>query len=1474
MKYADEEQSFSAAALARRQKYPSDIDSLLALHEEAVVRAQEDALALLSLQKDFRQLRTETERLRSDLQASRTEIQQLKAVLTKLRRSASLRLGKAILAPIKKVRPAAPVRSLTHSAPQTEERRTLAQAPGSSDPEGLGEQRMGREIRLEELLSDVRKEPSAANILRAVAHYYYVLGEIQAPAALIREHADALESLDARGRRTTEAVLGQERLWHSGPNIAPRQPNAGYLVERGRVMYCAHSTGHFNSNGYSTRTAELVQGFLNQGADVRVVARPGYPWDVSVDQPKPPVKRFTREVLGVEHVFTPGPSWSDQPLDRYWLEATDVYAREAQRARVAAIHSASNHVTALPALLAARRLGVPFSYEVRGLWEITEASEKPGWENSERYQLAKRLETLVASNADIVFAITEQVREELVLRGVQRDKIQLLPNGVDTDRFTPMPASDKLRLDLGLPIGVPVIGYAGSLVHYEGLSDLLSAAALLRDRDVDFHAVIVGDGPELPQLVAHAKSLGLGEQITFTGRVKATDVPDYVSIFDVMPCPRLRLPVTELVSPLKPLEAMAAGKAMVLTDLAPLREFAGADQERALLAEPADPESLADQLSKLLSNKALREELGRRARLWVVRSRQWGDIARTMSESFLPLLQGEGTTLPDHGDLKQISVGLIADSFTTEGLRPEVQLNELRPGDWRDQLERSPIDVLLVESAWEGLDGKWKQKVGYYDEERFSDLRGIVAFCNEQSIPTLFWNKEDPVHFNRFKRTAELFDHVFTTDSGCIARYSESSSRNRTVASLPFYAQPKLHNPLPTDYPYEHTVAYAGSYYGDRYPARSAELAAILSAAKPFGLAIYDRQHLNEDSPYRFPSSLGPFVRGGLPYLEMVKAYKAHPVHVNVNSVDASPTMFSRRVAEIAASGSVVLSGKGEGVTNVMAGLVQTVANGEEAHAVLSRWMKDETVRLRDAWLGYRLIHRGHTAAHRLAYMLRCAGMVVRAPEPARYAVRLNAPSPEALRPLAAQTIRPTVVITPGPYALEGSGLDFLSDSEATPAMLERLGIRWVGEMPGEGPDRTVFEDLLTAATYGEWSEIGMAVESNSQTAEGLVRYGTAAEGAARLVSTVQHETTPGPGVVIRRHPLADPVTDPQPRFSVMQASQKTVLVAGHDLKFAGGIIKRLEADGHRVIIDNWLGHNQHDEERSKALLVEADVVFCEWTLGNAVWYSNNLLPHQRMVTRFHSQELFTPYAKNVRYDRVEKVIFVGKHIANIAIRDHGLPSHQAVVIPNPVNPAKDRTPRPDESRFTLGMVGIVPAQKGFDRALDLLAQLRAGDKRYRLRIKGKRPEDYAWMNARPEEMAYYSAQYRRIEEDDLLLGAVSFDPYGDDMAQWYDGVGVVISVSEFESFHLTLADGAASGALPASIAWPGADQIYPDMWLHATIAELSTYIQKHTESADTWRDMTSACRLWAEDMLSAEKVLPAITDLILGHSDDAPQQL
>ena len=1461
MTHADEQPAFSARAEVRRRRYTSDLDDLIADYEKVLKVRDADKQELEILRTEAEELRRESVRLGADLRASRQEVLRLRQTLTTLRHSLSMRAGKAVTLPVRGLRKT--IREL----------RRLPQTGGESSTPGLVAPTAVAALRTagpdpravgESHYAQARMDPTEVNVMRAVSHAFYAVGDISEPAEFLRQYVSDLDTLSGREQKLVKSVLGLNRLLDRLPFVPPRQPNAGYLAERGRIMYCAHSTGRFNSNGYSTRTAELANGLMSSGLDVLVAARPGYPWDAQVDQPAPSAERFTEQILGVEHVFNSGPSWQDQALDEYWVEATDIYVREATKARVEAIHAASNHVTALPALVAARRLGVPFIYEVRGLWEVTEASGKSGWTQSERYRLTERLESYVAANADAVFAITEQVKNELIRRGVEPGRIHLLPNGVDTDRFTPLPPSPRIRSKLDLPVGIPVIGYAGSLVQYEGISDLVASLALLKRAEVPFRAVIVGDGPELGNLRELASSLQLADWVHFTGRVKATEVPEYVSTFDIMPCPRVRLPVTELVSPLKPLEAMAAGKAMVLTDLPPLRTFAGENEARALLVPPSDPESLADALQILLTEEDLRQEMGRRARLWAVGSRQWSQLGHAAARTLQDVINGTKEASPEGRPLKEFTVGIIADAFTTEGLRPEVNLLEILPGSWRSQLQANRLDALFVESAWEGPGGAWRQKVGYYDDERFRDLRELLEFCNRNGIPTIFWNKEDPVHFNRFKTTAGFFDHVFTTDATCIRRYAATAGPGtRTIASLPFYAQPTLHNPLPSDREYVHSVAYAGSFYGDRYPQRSAELSMLLEAARPYGLSIYDRQHLNPESPYKFPENLGRYVVGGLPYLDMVKAYKAHPVHINVNSVDSSPTMFSRRVVELAASGTPVLSGKGKGVDQIMADLVPTVSGGEEAEVLLGRWMNNEEARLDDAWLAYRLVHRAHTAAHRMAYVLRCAGLAVQAPQLPRYAVKVARLSPGVLAELEAQTARPAVVICeeiPG-----SSSIPCLLDAEATPRALADLGVKWVGTGPIPPSDRTLAEDLLTATTYGDWSEMAAAPPTQGSR-PGLVETASGPEGVFRLVSTDTRGEQPGSSLLFRRRPSGPPVR-PSSR-DARKAKPRHILVAGHDLKFAGGIIEALRAAGHTVQTDRWQGHNQHDEEYSRSLLADADVVFCEWTLGNAAWYSANVLPHQRLVTRFHSQELFTPHPRNLQTSNVDRVIFVGSHIANLAVRDHGIPADKTVVIPNLVNQDERVWQKTAGARFRLGMVGIVPAQKHLDRALDLLAILRRDEPRFELFIKGKRPEDYPWMADRPEEMAYYHQQYRRISEDPLLQGAVHFDGHDDRMAQWYRKIGVVLSLSDFESFHLTLADGASSGAVAASLAWPGADQIYPVSWIHPSLEEMAAYVRNATSSEEQWLRTGSDARAWVAKQFRESETLERLVRTIVGDGE------
>ncbi|MEE2524055.1 glycosyltransferase [Pseudarthrobacter sp. J64] len=1466
MKHPDESVQTSAIQLAKRRLYAADIDKLIADYERLRGKESSASRKAKDLAKDLAAMRRARDSFKAKQEVLSRENQRLKETLSALRRSQSLKVGRMITKPASAVRslpgklasafsigqsePSATLAALEANLPhQSRDRRQTATAP---------QKKPANQVDYSTLIQDFESQPSKGALYRLISHEYFVRGEIALPAERISDNQDLVKEMSAAEARVAGNILGQSAILKTSPFIAPRQPNYGYLPEHGRIMYCAHSTGQFNSNGYSTRTAGLVAGLKERGEDVFVVARPGYPWDAKTDVSAVGKRRFEKKVSGVRHVYNPGASWTEEPLDRYIGRSVDVFVREAQRSRASVIHAASNYVTALPALMAARRLGIPFVYEVRGLWEITELSDKHGWAESDRFKLAAGLEAFVAREADEVFAITAQVKAELVRRGVDPDRITLLPNSVDTAKFSPMPPLPGLRKKLGIPETSVLIGYAGSLVAYEGLADLMASMKLVGQQGINAHLLVVGDGKQLPELKNLAKDLQIEHLVTFTGRVPANSIPGYLSIFDIAPCPRRRLPVTEMVSPLKPLEAMASGKAVVVTDLAPLRDIAGEEQQRALLCEPENPASLADAIVRLAEDPELRIAQGRRARLWTLEYRTWARTGEVATAAHHRLQETKTRTAIPAARVRDLKIGIISDEFTFQGLAPEAQFVVMKPATWRTQLQGEPIDALIVESAWEGVEGLWNHKVGFYDDDQFATLRELLAHCNASGIPTIFWNKEDPVHFNRFRVTAKYFDHVFTTDAECIPKYWESAgSRLKTVSSLPFYAQPRLHNILPSTRDYEHSVSYAGSFYGQKYPKRSGELARILNAGKPHGLAIYDRQHLNPESPYHFPPELGPFVRGGLAYSDMVEAYKAHPVHINVNSVDDSPTMFSRRVMEVAASGGAVVSGTGRGVAEVLDGLVPVISSQAEAELLISEWMSNEDVRMRDAWLAYRHIHRGHTAAHRLAYVLRTAGLVVDAPEPPSYAVFTDNPSPEFMARMERQTVSPSMVFAPTETVEGVTPADDFMDAKGQAATAR---LAFIGTWSDVFDDRTIFEDLLTATTFGNWRSIGFAEGGSAQKGLGLAQYGSSDAGMPALQTTATEFD--GADLSLRRSLLRVPE---EAKAADATPVAKSILVAGHDLKFATAIVQELSRQGHRVVFDKWSDHNKHDEELSRRLLLEADVVFCEWGLGNALWYSRNKLPHQRMVTRVHSQEIFRPYLKDVSFHDVDKVIFVGQHIADIAVRDHNVPRSKLQVIPNPVDTDGEPASKTDETRFHLGLVGIVPAQKHLDRALDVLKGLRATDDRYRLFVKGKRPEDFPWMENRPEEMAYYQEQYARISDDPDLAGAVVFDPHGDDMADWYRKIGVVLSVSDFESFHLTLADGAVAGALPVSLAWPGADQIYPTAWLAEDVQEMIRKIVVTNISPDTWRQGSTEARSFVDAHFGKKDVLTALCGVILG---------
>lgn len=300
------------------------------------------------------------------------------------------------------------------------------------------------------------------------------------------------------------------------------------------------------------------------------------------------------------------------------------------------------------------------------------------------------------------------------------------------------------------------------------------------------------------------------------------------------------------------------------------------------------------------------------------------------------------------------------------------------------------------------------------------------------------------------------------------------------------------------------------------------------------------------------------------------------------------------------------------------------------------------------------------------------------------------------------------------------------------------------------------------------------------------------------------------------------------------RTAAKRVLIAGHDLKFVGPIREAIASTGAILTEDVWQNHTEHDEAASRAALEEADVILCEWCLGNAVWYSRNKRPDQRLIVRFHRVELESGYPARVHLDAVDATVFVSQHVLDEAVDRFGWDREQLRVIPNAVDCDRLRRPKSPKARFHLALIGYVPMLKRLDLALDILEELRRQDSRFRMVVVGRPPSDFGWIISREAEVEAFRRTFARIQESDLLRGAVEFRPFTIDLPILFEEVGWIVSTSEVEGHQVTLAEGAASGAVPVILERPGARGQYLSCWVHRSATDAGAWIAALDTAA--WR--------------------------------------
>lgn len=402
--------------------------------------------------------------------------------------------------------------------------------------------------------------------------------------------------------------------------VLPNKQIGTYSGIKKSMLYVSHLSIPYHSSGYATRTHSMMQALVRNEVDVTCVTRPGYPLDRTDSKYLSQVKRHEK-IDGVEYKHVGLNTIINNGTLEFFHQASRELINIIQNLKPNCIVAGSNYVNALPALIAARKLGLPFAYDIRGLWEYTSASKFNYWEYTERFFLTRYLETLVAAEADKVFAISSPLRDELINRGVDSEKISLLPNGVDLAKFNVPTPSHGLRKKLNIDEHSVVFGFIGSLEVYEGLDDILHAFKMLLSKGTKCHLVIVGDGSCARQLGELVLKLGLPEHVRLIGRVPFSDVGQYYGLCDVFVYPRMETHVTRIVPALKPLEAMAAKKAVIISNLPALVELVGGE-ENAAVVKPGSPGDLFKVMSSLCKEET-RHRLGLKGYSYATKHKTW-----------------------------------------------------------------------------------------------------------------------------------------------------------------------------------------------------------------------------------------------------------------------------------------------------------------------------------------------------------------------------------------------------------------------------------------------------------------------------------------------------------------------------------------------------------------------------------------------------------------------------------------------------------------------------------------------------------------------------------------------------------------------------------------------------------------------------------------------------------------------------------
>ena len=319
-----------------------------------------------------------------------------------------------------------------------------------------------------------------------------------------------------------------------------------------------------------------------------------------------------------------------------------------------------------------------------------------------------------------------------------------------------------------------------------------------------------------------------------------------------------------------------------------------------------------------------------------------------------------------------LKIALISDELTRNCLAEEVNIFNITPWNYQLGLKTWKPDLLLVESAWNGYLNSWKYKIASYPSESKNNhkLQKVIQYAQGLNIPCVFWNKEDNIHFDRFIKSASLFDNILTVDKNCIDEYKNSIKRNIKVESMMFAVQPSIHHFK--DFKYANSKAcFVGSYTNHEHDDRRKWQDLFFLSSSNFGLDIYDRHSNKISKNYQFPDIHNMSINKKVPHNKTGDIYRNYIVSLNINTVTSSETMFSRRLIEIIACGRTVISNPSKSINKHFNDYCKVVSNQDELedvyHNLKNGYSKSDKERLVE---GSEFIIKKHSYTNRISQIL------------------------------------------------------------------------------------------------------------------------------------------------------------------------------------------------------------------------------------------------------------------------------------------------------------------------------------------------------------------------------------------------------------------------------------------------------------------------------------------------------------------------